>query len=54
MSISIEKNKSPHLVKTQMNCDGGLAEKLDKFELLKHKDAIQFTICNSYFVFYGL
>ena len=36
MSITIEKNKSPHLVKTRMNCDGGLAEKLDKFELLKH------------------
>lgn len=36
MSIRIEKQSAPHLIKTEMNCDGGLAKKLDKFELLKH------------------
>lgn len=36
MSITIKKEKAPHLVKTDMNCDGGLSDKLDKFELLKH------------------
>lgn len=34
--IKIEKKTAPHLVKTQMNCDGGLSKKLDKYELLKH------------------
>ena len=36
MNISIKKNKEPHLVKTEMICDSGLASKLDKFEMLHH------------------
>lgn len=36
MSIKIEKQKAPHLVKTDMICDGGLNKKLEKYELLKH------------------
>jgi GTPase SAR1 family protein len=33
MSISIKKNKSPNLAKCEMVCDGGLHEKLNKYDV---------------------
>ena len=33
--MEIKKNKSPHLEPCKMNCDSGLHEKLNKFELIK-------------------
>lgn len=36
MNITIKKERAPHLVKTEMICDGGLAKKLENFSLLKH------------------
>jgi hypothetical protein len=36
MNIVIEKNDAPHLVKTKIICDTGLADKLNDYEVLKH------------------
>lgn len=35
MSIEIKENEAPHLAKCEMLCDGGLHEKLNKYDLTK-------------------
>jgi len=35
MSIEIKENEAPHLAKCEMLCDGGLHEKLNKYDITK-------------------
>jgi hypothetical protein len=44
MNIVIEKNDAPHLVKTKIICDTGLADKLNDYEVLKHLNSHSTTL----------